>query len=785
MFWNNVKTAFRNIIRYRVYSIINLAGLAIGLACFILISLWIYDELSYDRFHKNAERLFLIAQTRELATGTQTLSTQCSPLAPIVKEEIPGIVDYTRYCQYPYTLASQDKVFSEHITFADSSLFNMFSFSCIHGNLSQALNDPHSIVLTRSKAEKYFGDIDPVGKSLQFEGRIDMKVTAIIEDIPDNSSLQMGIIIPLGFMNEIGYNLEEWAGADYYTFLLLEDKADYPQTSAAIGNLCCDIYRQQTGQEECPYNVFLHPLTKYHLYSLSGSGGRIQYVWIMGAVALFIIAIACLNFINITTARSTSRAKEIGMRKVIGADRLKLIKQILGESYVMTAMALIMAMILVEIFLPLFNQLAAKKLHMDFSHPGLLLSLLVVLIITGLFAGIYPAFYLSRFKPVEILKSKIKSDKAGLKFRRVLVVFQFSLSLILIICTVVIHGQLGYIQNKDLGLNKENAIYFRPSAAIQENYSAFKSELLKSPDILDVGASMQGITHINSTIGQNFDYEGKPADLSLELHFDWVNYDYAKTLGIEMAEGRFYSPDFASDANDGIVLNETAVKLMGIENPIGKRFSYWGNEKHIIGVVRDFYLEPLYETLKPMILIYNQTAAVLYVRLGPENTPGALAYIEKVYKDFEPSGTFGYRFLEDAYKLEYRGDQRLSRILTCFSGLAIFVACLGLFGLVAFIAEQSTKEIGIRKVLGASVGNIVARLSREFLILVLIANLVAWPLAYFLMRRFLEHYAYHVGINLWTFLACTVLVLMIALLTVSFRALRAASMNPVESLRHE
>ena len=780
-----LKTALRNIIRYKSYSFINLIGLAIGLACFMLVSLWILDEISYDSFHEKGARLYLLAQTIEQDNGTQTISTQCAPLAPIVKERIAGVEDYARLYWSPQTITSEEKVFNEYVTFADSSLFGMLTFSEIYGDPLTALNNPHSIVLSAGKARKYFGDIDPVGKSLKFENNIDLMVTAVVEDIPGNSSLQMDIIMPLEFLNEIGYNLDEWAGADYYTLLLLEDKNQYQQTSAAIANLFSDFYIQQTGQEKCPYTLFLHPLTKYHLYSLSGSGGRIQYVWIMIAVALFIIAIACLNFINITTARATSRAKEIGIRKVLGADRFKLIGLILGETYVLTAIALLIALILTEIFMPFFNRITDKSLNMDFSNPAMLLGLIGVLALAGFSAGIYPAFVLSRFRPAEILKSKIKANKSGLKFRRVLVVVQFSLSLILIICTLSIHNQLDYIQNRDLGLNKDNVICFRPPAAIQNNYTAFKSELVKNPDILAVGASMQGINHVNSTIGPNFDYEGKPVDLSLELHFDWVNYDYAKTLGINMAEGRFYSPDFPSDAEDGIVLNETAVKLMGIENPIGKRFSYWGNEKQIIGVVKDFNLEPLYETLKPMILIYEPTSAVLYVKLNPENVSGALAHIEKVYADFEPAGNFSYGFLEDIYKRAYRSDQHLGKILGYFSGLVIFVACLGLFGLVSFISEQRTKEIGIRRVLGASVGNIVNRLIKEFLLLVLTANLIAWPLAYFLTRRFLENYAYHSGINLWIFLACALLVLLIALATVSLRALRAATLNPVESLRHE
>jgi len=785
MFRNYLKVALRNIIRHKGYSIINVAGLAIGMACAILILLWIQDELSYDRFHQNADRLHLIALTQKLETGQQTIPTQQAPLGPLLKENIPEISEYARFREYFYTLAYDKNTFQEEIYFVDPSFLTMFSFPLNQGDPATALDDPHSILLTETMARKYFGQNQLVGKVLRLNEQVELTVTGIMQDVPHNSTLQFECLAPFGLLRELGFDIDEWLGNDYVTFVLLEEPASYQQVGEKIDFFCSDLYKQEKGTAECPHTMFLHPVTKAHLYPLGWAGGRIDYVYIFALAAAMILIIACMNFINISTARSVNRAKEICLRKVVGANRAQLGKQLLGESILLSLIAAAAAVAFAEFLLPVFNYRAGKELSLVYSNPVLIVGLLAIVILTGVLSGMFPAIYLSAFQPVKVLKGHLKSGRGALQLRRILVVFQFALSLVLIIATIVISSQITYINNKDLGLNKENVLYLLASQGIKEYYTTFKEELEKNPKVICVTAAAQGITHINSSLGNNWDFDGRDPNQRLEIHFDWVSLDYAETFGLEMAEGRFYSEEFPSEMVDGIVLNEKAVELMGIKDPIGKRFSYWGNDKRIIGVVKDFHLEPLYETLKPMILIYHDFINYVYIRIAPDGASQALSYIETVYKRLEPAGTFQYGFLDDRYKREYRAELRLASLSRYGTALAIFIACLGLFGLASFMAEQRTKEIGIRKVLGASVTSIIRMMSKEFVMLVVVAILIASPLAYLAMNRWLEHFAYRTSLGWWVFVAGGLLALLITLMTLSFQAVKAALTNPVETLRYE
>jgi putative ABC transport system permease protein len=785
MFRNYLKIALRNIVRHKGYSVINVAGLAMGMACALLIILWIQDELSYDRFHDNADRLHLVVQTQNLETGQQTIPTQQAPLGPLLKENIPEISEYARFREYLYTLAHGEKTFQEEIYFTDPSFLTMFNFPLIQGDPATALEAPHSILLTETVAQKYFDEDKPVGKVLRLNDQMDLTVTGIMADIPHNSTLQFECLAPFVLLNELGYGIDEWLGNDYLTFVLLEEHTSYKQVGEKTDAFCSDLYRQEKGVAECPYTMSLHPVTKLHLYSLSGNGGRIQYVYIFALAAAMILIIACMNFINISTARSVDRAKEIGLRKVVGANRLQLAKQFLGESILLSLIAALIAIALAEILLPIFNHYAGKDISIALSDPAILLGLIGSIGLTGVLSGLVPAVYLSALQPVRVLKGHLKSGKGALQLRRILVVLQFALSLVLIISTIVISSQITYINNKDLGLRKENVLYLVASQGIKEHYTTFKEELEKNPNVISVTAAAQGITHINSSLGNNWGFEGRDPNQRLEIHFDWVSLDYAETFGLKMTEGRFYSEEFPSDMVDGIVLNEKAIDLMGIKNPIGKRFSYWGNDKRIIGVVKDFHLEPLYETLKPMVLIHQDFVNYVYVRIGRDDIPRTLSYLETVFKKFEPGGTFRYRFLEDAYKREYQAEYRLASLSKYATALAVFIACLGLFGLVSFTAGQRTKEIGIRKALGASAVSIVQMISREFVILVVVAILIASPIAYLAMDRWLEHFAYRTNLGWWVFVTGGLLALLIALITVSFQAVKAALTNPVETLRYE
>jgi putative ABC transport system permease protein len=785
MLHNYLKIALRNIIRHKGYTIINVTGLAMGMACALLIILWIQDELSYDRFHDNANRLHLVVQTQKLETGQQTIPTQQAPLGPLLKENIPEVSEYARLREYLYTLRYDEKTFQEEIYFGDPSFLTMFKFPLIQGDPATALEDPHSILLTETMARKYFGENEPVGEVLKLNDQIELTITGIMADLPHNSTLQFECLASFALLNELGYKIDEWLGNDYLTFVLLEERTSYQKVGEKIDAFCSGLYREEKGVAECPYIMSLHPVTKLHLYSLSGNGGRIQYVYVFALAAVMILIIACMNFINISTARSVDRAKEIGLRKVVGANRLQLAKQFLGESILLSLIAALIAIALAEILLPIFNHYAAKDLSIVLWDSTLLLGLIGSIGLTGVLSGLVPAAYLSALEPVRVLKGRLQSGRGAFQLRRVLVVFQFTLSLVLIIGTLVVAKQLDYIQSKDLGLSKENVLYLFASQGIREHYSAFKDELLKHSGVINVTAAAQGITHINSSLGDNWGFDGRDPNQKLEIHFDWVSLDYAETFGLKMSEGRFYSEEFPSDMVDGIVLNQKAIDLMGIENPIGKRFSYWGNDKRIIGVVKDFHLEPLYETLKPMVLIHQDFINYVYVRIARDDVPRTLSYLETAFKKFEPGGTFRYRFLEDAYKREYQAEYRLASLSKYATALAVFIACLGLFGLASFTAEQRTKEIGIRKVLGASATGIVGMISREFVILVVVAILIASPIAYLATNRWLEHFAYRTSLGWWVFVTGGLLALLITLITVSFQAVKAALTNPVETLRYE
>lgn len=776
-----LKIAARRTLRHKGYSSINILGLAVGMAVCILIFLWVWHEMSYDRFHANADRLFLVAQADRLATGGRYIAAQPAPLGPVLKERIPEIEDFFRFRYGQASVTREDKTAAVLVCLADPSLFTLLSFPFLQGDPATALMDPHSVVLTERAVEMFFGLEDPMGQTLRYQDQIDLTVTAVIKDIPDNSSLEATLFVPLRLIP----NIEEYAGSDYYTCVLLPDGADYALVGEKINAVVNELFGQTTGQEEFSSVIFLHPLTRFHLYSLSGEGGRIQAVYILATIAVIVLIIACMNFINLATARSVSRAREIGLRKVVGASRGQLIRQLLGESFLQSLAAMVIAIWLAEASLPIFNDLAGTRLSIPFLDPRIVGGLAAIVVVTGILAGSVPAFHLSAFRPTRIMKGYARSGRGGLYFRRILVITQFCLSLILIMGTLGISHQLDYIKNKDLGLDKDSILVISATAGIAGHYDTFKAELLKSRYISSVTASAQGITHINSSIGDNWSWEGRNPNEKLEIHFDWVSFDYARTFGIPMAQGRFYSPDHPSDTVDGIVLNETAVRLMGMDAPIGKRFSYWGMDRRIIGVISDFHLEPLYETLKPMILIFEDFVQYVYIRIDPEHTAEALAYIEDTFTRLEPGGIFHYRFLSDAYNRVYQAEYQARNITRYATVLAILIACLGLFGLASYLCAQRAKEIGIRRVLGASVSGVVFTLSKEYAVLVLLAGLVATPVAIYALDRYLGQFAYRSSLPAGLFIGAVIIALGLAIATVLYRSIRVALASPTDAIKSE
>jgi len=785
MLKNYLKIALRNIRRYKGYSFINIAGLAIGMACCILILLWVQDELSYDRFHENADYIYRVIQDINFADDSTTWAITQGPLGPSLKEDFPEIINATRITSRRFRLTYNDKSFDERPGMADGSILEMFSFPLIKGDPATALSDPNSIVMTEEMAEKYFGSEDPLGKTIKADNRWDFQVTGILKEVPHNSHLQFDSLIPFIFGRELNYTVDNWRNSQFRTYVQLQKGIPAQEVIQKISGY---LYEKPTLEKDARLN--LQPLLRIHLYSnyeFDTAHGDITYVTIFSIIAFFILLIACINFMNLATARSGNRAKEVGMRKVAGAHKTDIVRQFYGESIFLAFIALFVALTIVWLLLPTFNNLAAKELSMGVSGNLLvLLGLLGITLLTGIISGSYPALFLSAFKPVKILKGSLRSGSKGSVFRKILVVFQFALTILLIICTIIIYNQLNYMRNMKLGYDKEFLIYKGMRGDVQAKFDSVKNELLQNPNILGVTATSSVPTYGYTFSNSLWRWEGQDPDEETLMRAVFVDLDYFKTFGMEIVEGRSYSKEFPTDATEAIMVNEEAVKAMGMESPIGRRLSIGTNNFKIIGVVKNYHFRSLRQEIDPLILIYSPgQSRVLFARLRSENIPKTIGYMEDIWKEFAPGHPFNYRFLDDALNNLYRSEQRIGTILKYFSILAIFISCLGLFGLASFMSEQRTKEIGIRKVLGASVSNIALLLSREFTKWVLLANIIAWPVAYIAMYKWLQSYAYSTNIALWSFILSGAMALVIASVAVSYQSIKAAVANPADSLRYE
>jgi ABC-type antimicrobial peptide transport system permease subunit len=782
MIKNYLKITFRNIVKHKGYSFINIFGLAIGMAVSILILLWVHDELSFDRFHKNIETLHLVGLSQDYSTGQIRVPMSPAPLAPALKKEFPEIVDAARIQMCgDVQLKYEEKGFMESGgCYADPSFLEMFTFPLMKGDAKFVLADPHSIVLTEATKKKYFGDKEAIGKIINFQNEYNLTVTGIIENVPDNSSLDFDFIIPFEFIRKWGADLQLWGWNNYFTYVQLQQGMPYQQVSKKISG------RIKQAEPDASSNLFLHPFKRIHLYSLSGTGGNIRYVYIFTLVALFVLFIACINFMNLSTARSVKRGKEVSLRKVVGANRKQLIIQFFGESILFSIIALFLAVLMVELCLPVFNHFSNKNVTIILhGNPSILIGLLGITLFTGIISGSYPALLLSSFKPVQVLKGTLKLGKGSSLFRKVLVVTQFVFSIILIISTAVVYNQLDYLQNKNLGVNKENVIYLPLQGNIRTKYETVKNELLKNTDILSVTTS----SHIPTRITSNttaWDWEGKNPDEKVLMGITFFGYDYTKTFKMEMAQGRFYSEEFASDASQAAVVNEKAVNIMGIDSPVGKRLTLGSTPLKIVGVLKDFHFKSLHREIGPIVSVLDPTEQhFMFIRINGENVSGAVNYIEKIYKKIEPGYPAVLAFLDDAFDQLYRSENRMGKLFKYFAFFAVFISCLGLFGLASFMGEQRTKEIGVRKVLGAKVAGIVLLFSREFTKWVLLANIIAWPAAYFAMTKWLDNFAYRSAIGVEVFILSAFLSLAIAFLTVSYQSIKAAIASPVKALKYE
>ncbi len=808
MFKNHLKVAFRNLLRHGGYSFINIAGLAIGIACCVLILLYVQDEMSFDRHNVNADRTYRVVLKGVVSGDELNVAASCAPIGPTLVEQYPEVVQFTRIRNFGFPVIRYgDKVFSEERFYAvDSTFFDVFSVNFIHGDARTALTQPHTVVLTRKMAEKYFGDENPVGKSINADNRRDWLVTGVVEDWPTATHFSFDFLAALTTYADSRSPI--WISNNYYTYVVLSQQASHEELEAKLP----DLVRQHVGpqieqaanisfgqflESGGQYGYFLQALPDIHLHSALDyelePNGDSGYVALFSIVALIVLLIACINFMNLATARSAGRAKEVGIRKTIGSSRTLLIRQFLTETVVMGIFAAGVAALLVQLALPAFNAVAGKQLQISLfdnwlAIPGLLGTALLV----GVIAGAYPAFFLTAFKPISVLTASGTRTSGGhAAIRTGLVVFQFAVSVALIIATLVVGSQLDYIQNKKLGFNKNQVLVIEKTDDLGEQVYPFMQELRKNINILAVSNShtLPG-RPFNSNAYRLASASGEETMMLWDMASD---HDFASTYQIQSKAGRFFSRNFGTDSS-GIVLNEAAVAALGLEKPIGERLIELGptpdrsNVYTIIGVVSDFHFQSLHQVIRPMaIKLFTPTWFGKYVsvRLSTADLPGTLAYIENTWKKFAGAQAPEYSFFDQNFAKLYRAEQITGQILTAFAAVAIVIACLGLFGLASFTAEQKTREIGIRKVLGASAGSVVFLLSSRFARWVLVASFLAWPLAWFAMSAWLQNFAYRTEINPLNFLLAAGVALAIALATVSYQTVRAAFANPVDALRYE
>jgi putative ABC transport system permease protein len=801
MFKNYLKIALRNFRKYKAYSVINIAGLASGIACCILILLYVQGELSYDRFHDKADRIYRVITDEESEGQVRHLAHTYGPLAPALLTDFPEIEHAVRL--FPHNLAvqlgAQKSFHEERFFFADSAVFEVFSYGFKRGNPKTALRAPYSLVLTEATAQRYFGDENPIGKVLRIEGQYDFNVTAVLENPPPTSHFHFDFLASMENVPQVlGWD-PHWHWPPFYNYVLLPEHV----SAESIESRFPQFIAKNIGRDAVDSRSFhLQPLKDIHLNARLESEiaptGNMAYIYLFSAIAFFILLIACINFMNLATARSANRSREVGLRKVVGAQRAQLIKQFLGESLFYSFLAMLFALVLVEMLLPRFNQLLGKQIDVNyFENWGLSLGLIVLAFLVGIISGSYPAIFMSSFRPLKVLQGKLFSasgQRSALRFRSVLVVTQFAISIALIIVTYVVSGQLNFIQNKRLGFNKEHIVVIPiRDAETQNNYEILKNALVAQPDVLDA-AVLSNFPWQSGFYDFPVHAEGMREDAELNFPVLLVDHDFVRTFGMEVVEGRDFAKEFTTDKGGAFLLNETAVQNFGWDSALGKKLTM----KHIasgddvagrvIGVVKDFHFRSLHHEIEPLaILIAPAEYYVdnMAVRIDGQNISAALASLEQKWREFVPSRPFLYFFLDEDFDALYRKEEKLSSIFQGFATLAIFIACLGLFGLASFSAEQRRKEIGIRKTLGATVQNIAFLLSKEFTKLTVVANVIAWPLAFFIMKDWLQNFAYRIDLSLMTFVVSGIIALSIALLTVSYQAIKAALTNPVEALRYE
>jgi putative ABC transport system permease protein len=788
MLKNYILVTLRNLLRNRVYSFINITGLAIGISCSLLIVLWVNDELSFDMFHSKADRLYNL---RANVTYDGKINTWgSSPLAAYeaLKTEDSRIVN-TAVIDWgnEHLLTVGDKAIRKKGNYVSEEFMSMFDFPMVKGNKKSAVSDPGSIVITESTAKALFGDEDPMDKLVKVDNQFEQKVTGVIADVPANSRFQFNFLLPWKLYENVPWiknNRTNWENysSDIYVELATSDVKD------EVENVIRDLHTRNA-PGDTKHEFFLYPLSQWRLYTRFENGvvtgGGIEYVRLFSVIAVFVLAMACINFMNLATARSERRAREVGIRKSVGSRKRQLILQFLGESTFITLIAFALAMLITLAVLPYYNNLVHKELRIDFSSPTVWIFSAALILLTGIISGSYPAFYLSSFRPVQVLKGKIKAGKGASTPRKILVTMQFGFAILLIIGTMAVYYQIQYVKNRDIGYNKENLITVKDSEDIQKNYRAIKADLLQSGAVSSVTKGNSAITELNSYSFLNF--PGKPENERVLFVNLATEYDYTKTMGIKVLMGRDFSEEFKADTA-AVLINEAALKVMGLKDPIGQQLSQLDGKKlELIGVIENSIMGSPYEQVFPMFIQFDPNwASTVTVRLNKtDNVKAALQQVESVFKKYSPAYPFEFTFVDQEFQKKYAEIDLMGQLANLFTVLALAITGLGLFGLAAFTAEQRTREIGIRKVLGANVASLVVLISKDFSRLVLFAFLLSCPVAWWLISNLLEKFPYRIDVPLWIFPVTGLVALIFALGIVSTQALRAAQNDPVKSLRSE
>ncbi len=795
MIKNYFKIAWRNLIKSKVYSFINIAGLAIGMAVAVLIALWIWDEVSYNKNFPNYNRIVRAKENSSSGADIRTFNSMPVPLSGYLRSKYAS--DFKKVVMaswnLPHILAAGEKKLSRQGMYVQPDFATIFSFNMIKGSLN-CLNDPYSIVLSQSLAKAIFGNDDPINKIVKIDNKNSLKVTGVFEDFAHNSEFNDVTFFTtweyyMADQNWVKDGQTNWDDNSFQIFAQLQDNADLNKLSAKVKGSLSGHDRKDKPE------VILHPMSKWHLYTEFkngvNTGGSIQFVWMFGIIGLFVLFLACINFMNLSTARSEKRAKEVGIRKAVGSLRNQLIMQFLSESVLIAFLAFILAIVAVQLSLPWFNQLADKQMSISWSNGWFWLLAISFTLLTGIIAGSYPAFYLSSFNSVKVLKGTFKAGRFASMPRKVLVVLQFAVSVSLIICTIIIYQQIQYAKNRPVGYSREGLLTVNMNTPdLYGHYEAIRNDLINSGAAVNMAESSSPATDLWSN--QNgFDWNGKDPALNASFGVVRVTHDFGKTIGWQFKDGRDFSREYTTDSN-GMVMNESAASYMGLTRPVGETIKHdEGNNKYksykVIGVIRNMIMESPFTPVKPILYTMDyENANVVIVKINPALSAGsALSTIEPVFKKYNPSAPFDYTFADAEYAKKFTEEERIGSLATFFAAFAIFISCLGLFGLASFTAEQRIKEIGVRKVLGASVLSLWQLLSKDFLALVFVSFFIATPIAYYFMDGWLHNYEYRIHISAWIFIITMIIAMLITLITVSLQAIKAAVANPVKSLRTE